>query len=103
MERFAQISVLAADDGQAGGEFGVDKAPKERKEATRNPSGQDEERSVHAFGDEIRINENSSADDAAHHGHGGAEKAEMAREATAGRRRWTGVLWRSHNLDSTRA
>ncbi len=84
MERFAKISVLAADHGQPRGQFGVNEAAKERDEAAGNPHRQDEEACVDAFGDEIRIDENSRTDDAAHHCHGGAEKAEMARKPAAG-------------------
>ena len=85
MERFTQVSVLTADDWQTRGEFGVDKTAEEGNHAAGNPYCQDEERSVDAFGDEVGIDENSRADDAAHHSHGGAEEAEMPREAAAGR------------------
>ena len=84
MERFAKISVLAADHGQPRGEFGVNEAAKERDEAARDPHRQDEEGGVDAFGDEIRIDENSRTDDATHNCHGGAEKAEVAREPATG-------------------
>src|SRR5438094_4451088 len=84
MERFAKISVLAADHGQPRGQFGVNEATKECDEAARDPHRQDEEGGVDAFGDEIRIDENSRTDDAAHDGHSGAEKAEVAREPATG-------------------
>jgi hypothetical protein len=86
MEGFAKISVLTTDDGQAPSELGVNEATEKRDDTARNPYRQDEEGSVDAFSDEIGIDEDSRADDAAHHGHGGAEKAEMAREGGAGRR-----------------
>src|SRR5262249_51825182 len=98
MERFPEISVLAADDGQARSEFGVDKAAQKSDEAAGKPHRQDEERAVDAFGDEIGINEDSRADDAAHHSHGGPEKAEMAREGPAGCVALAWAFWRTHDV-----
>jgi len=98
MEGFAKVSVLAADYGQARGEFRVNEAAEKSDEAAGNPNGQDEEGSVDAFGDEIRIDENARADDAAHYGHGGTEKAEMAREASARRELRGWVFWRTHEV-----
>jgi len=87
MKRFAQVSVLAAHGGQARGEFGIDEAAEKRDDTAGNPSRQDEERGVDALGDQIRIDEDSRADDAAHHGHGRAKQAEMACQAARRRGR----------------
>src|SRR5437764_1690626 len=46
MKRFAEVSVLAADDGQARGEFGVNEATEKSNHTAGDPNRQDEERSV---------------------------------------------------------
>ena len=46
----------------------------------RDPRPEDERRCVDSLRDDVGVDENSRADDAAHHGHGGAEEPELAGE-----------------------
>src|SRR5438876_12394227 len=54
---------------------------------------------MHALRDQVRIDENSSADNSARHGHGRAKKADLSREAAAPHRQISAILW--FHLDQT--
>src|SRR5262249_23640223 len=81
IKRFAQVGVLAANNRQARGEFDVDESAKERHDAAGNPCRENQKRSVDPFGNEIGIDENSDANNTAHHDHDGAKETKMTREA----------------------
>ena len=83
MQRLAQIRILATDDGQARGQFRINKSAGQRDQAAHDPRAEDERRCVDPLGDEIGIDENARADNAAHHRHRRAEKAEAAGELAA--------------------
>src|SRR5690348_6333761 len=87
MKRFAHESVLAAHGGQARGEFVIDEAAEQRDDPAGNPSRTDEERGDDELGEQISIDEDSRADDAANHGNGRAEQAEMVCQAARRRGR----------------
>ena len=83
MQRLAQISVLPADDRQPRGQLRVNKSAGQRDQPARDPRPENERRSVDPLRDDVGIDENARADDAAHHRHRRAEQAELAGELAA--------------------
>ncbi len=80
MECLAQIGVLAADDREPRRQLRVDETAGQSDQAARDPRAEDQQRGMDPLGDKIGIDENARADDAAHYGHGGAEKPELTRQ-----------------------
>ena len=81
----AQVRILAAGTGHARGEFRIDKSTEQRDCAADGPSAEDQHGRVDLLCDDVRIDENPGADDAAHDDHRGVEEPE-ARDELAGRR-----------------
>ena len=77
MKGVAEIGVLASEIGSEDGEFGVDESAGESGKTAENPSAEDEGGGVNFFGDNVRVDENAGANDAAHDDHGGVENSEL--------------------------
>ena len=84
MKGFAKVGVLAADLRHARGEFGVDEGAQEGDDSSRDPRPQNQRGGVEQVRDDVGIDENSGADDAAHHDHGRVEEAELRGESGTG-------------------
>ena len=69
----AQVGVLAAYPRHAIRKFRVDKRTHERDCASRNPRGKNQRRRMNNFSDDIGIDKDSRAYDAAHHDHRGVK------------------------------
>ncbi len=80
MEGVFEIGILAAEVGTEGGEFGVDECASEGGKAAEDPSAEDEWGGVDLPGDNIGIDKDAGADDAAHDDHGDVKDAEAADE-----------------------
>lgn len=84
MKRFAKVGVLAADLRHASGEFGVDESAEQGDDSSCDPRAQNQRGGVHQIRDDVWIDEDSGADDAAHHHHSGVEKAKLPGESGRG-------------------
>ena len=73
----AQIKILSARARQARRQFGPDECAEQGQAAAEKPDSQNQEWSVYAEGDHVRIDEDARADDAAHHDHGGIEHSKQ--------------------------
>jgi hypothetical protein len=76
----AQIGILAANLRPARGELGIDEGAGDCDQAAGQPDPDDQQRRAHLPGHLGRIQEDTRADDAAHHQHGRIEQAEPADE-----------------------
>jgi hypothetical protein len=80
VEGFAEVGVLPAHLGASRGQLGVDERARERDRATGEPRAEDEEGRVHLLRDDVRVDEDARADDAAHHDHRRVEQPQPPRQ-----------------------
>jgi hypothetical protein len=76
MKRFAQVCVLATDVRAPNGKLGPNESSNEGQQTSKSPGAQNQKRCVYLLGNNIRVDENTGADDAAHYDHGGVEESE---------------------------
>jgi hypothetical protein len=69
----AEVRVLTANFGKRGRQFSPDEGAAYSNNAAKNPGSQDQCWSVHLLRNDVGIDENTGADDAAHDEHGGVE------------------------------
>ena len=74
MVRLAKIEILAAGSGHARGKFGPDECAEQSEYAAENPDTENQKRRVDVERDDVGIDEDAGADDAAHDDHGGVER-----------------------------
>ena len=86
MECLAQIGVLASNSGHAGRQLRIDESAENGNYTTRHPHPENQNRSMQLLRNDVRIDENAGADNAAHNDHGGVEQAHLAQECRRGSR-----------------
>ena len=98
MQSFAQVGILPADYRETRGQFRIDESADQCDQSARDPNAHDERGRLHALRDQVGVDENSRADDAAYHSHDGAEKTELTSESLMGRIAFegSGIAGRSH-------
>ena len=84
MVGLAQVEILASSAGQPRGEFRPDERAEQREQASQRPAAENQEWGVHAKRDDVRVDENSGADDATHHDHGGIEDSQTRSQRCVG-------------------
>src|SRR3954465_6586400 len=76
----AQVRVLPADLGAQRRELRIRERAEQRDDAAGYPRADDQRRCVDRARHDVRVDEDARTDDAAHHDHGGVERAEAAGE-----------------------
>src|SRR4051812_47293747 len=80
MVRVAEIGILSADIRASRGKLGVHERTDQGDDTTDDPGAEHERGSMDGPRDDARVDEDSGADDAAHHDHGRVERAEATVE-----------------------
>ena len=81
MKRLAQVSVLAADRRPARRQFRINECAQHRNHAAGDPHSENQQRGVQLLRDDIRVDEDAGADDAAHDDHGGVEESHLPEQS----------------------
>ena len=77
MVGLTQIEILSARARQARGQLGPDEGAEQGKSSAQEPDAENQKRSVDAERDDVRIDKDTGADNAAHDDHGGVEYSEQ--------------------------
>ena len=77
MVGLTQIKILSARARQARRQLGPDEGTEQGKSSAQEPDAENQKRSVHAERDDVGIDEDTGADNAAHDDHGGVEYSEQ--------------------------
>src|SRR6478752_6397669 len=77
MVSLPQIKILPARARQARGQLGPDEGAEQGKSSTQEPDAENQKRSVDAERDDVGIDEDTGANNAAHDNHGGVEYSEQ--------------------------
>ncbi len=80
MVGFAQIKILSARARQARRQLRPDERAEQGQAAAEQPDSENQKRSMYAQRDDVGIDENAGADNAAHDDHGGVEHSEQSAE-----------------------
>src|SRR5579864_9801335 len=99
MVGLAEVGVLTADGRHSGGQLCPDRGSDQADEPAEYPSRQDEARSMDLARHHVGVDEDASADDAAHDNHGGVEQAQLPGEVRFGRL----GEWEIHDVRRLRA
>ena len=81
MKGLAQIRVLAANFRPERRQFGIDERAQHGDHAADDPDAEDQQGRVQLLRDDVRVDEDAGADNAAHDDHGGVEQPDLPKQS----------------------